>query len=678
MLPPKATNYRQSEMKRLNLLTILLLACLEIWAQGTSTDTTNYLLGGSFDNYSAWSFSKQTGTNGTLSNYNGLNGDGLQINYTFPSTGGWVNLEIPIGSAYTNANPLVFFISAANSTDKLEIKFIDSDGSVFDLKPSLGKYSVGWYHVTAYLSNASYDWGGNSTFNTPSRFSIAISGPSASSGTVYLDEIGIGKPGLASSFLPTIDPNSELTGTGFIQRRDLSITPEDPLVLKFLEGLQDYSTIAKNIVPTYLGGAQVQTFNNCLAALSFLVKNERERTERILDFYLNATDSTNTDSLKQNFFYKDVARGFYQECDIHTLKASGAKNRWIGDMAWLLITCKNYQQTYSSSRYDYLIQIIKDLFLSLYKEAAIGGYIQHGWENGDAKLHESFGHPEGNIDCYVALKLCGEDFYAHRIKIWIDDQLNGNTSLPLDLYTWRVLAFGAMGNAYTSLLNIPEYDFRFRKIININGKDVMGMYSNPDITINNFWNDGTGHISCAFQAFGDKQRGFFYANQFDPILVNQTIGTEIVHGIAYTLNTQGYAGVDPKIPVISSSAWYILAKNGCNPFLSDNFIDSNVNSVIPPEIRVNSLRAYPNPFTSLISINFQAINNTPVNLNIYNIYGAKVKTMVITNPLRGNNIATWNGTDSSCHKVESGVYLVQLVTGNYIENTRILYMKNEQ
>ncbi|HAH23596.1 MAG TPA: hypothetical protein DCL77_07540, partial [Prolixibacteraceae bacterium] len=464
-------------MKRLIYIVLISFFTTQVLAQGVATDTTPYLLAGNMDNYSAWSFSKQAGTIGTVSNYMGLNGNGLLVNYTFPSLGGWVNLEIPVGSSFTKSNPLVFFIYSTNSTDNLEIKFIDQDGSVFMVKPSLGKYPGGWNHVTAYLSNTNYAWGGNTTFDIPSKFSLAISGSASSSGTVYFDEIGIGKPGLASSFLPTIDPDSQLAGIGFAQRRDNAINPEDPLVLKYLEALQDQGTVAGNLVPTYLEGAQAQTFNNCLVALAYLVKNEKERCERILDFYLNATDSANMDSLKQNFFYKGQARGFYQECDIHTLTAMGAKNRWIGDMAWLLITSKNYEKKYNSSRYDYLIQIIKDLFLSFYKDAATGGYIQHGWENGDANLHEDYGHHEGNIDCYVAMKLCGEDFYAHKIKIWLDSQLNGNTALPLDLYTWRVLAFGAMVDAYTSLLNIPEYDFRYRKIINVNGMNVMGMYS---------------------------------------------------------------------------------------------------------------------------------------------------------------------------------------------------------
>ena len=662
-------------MRKLSLIILISFFSFKGLTQGVPTDTTNYLLTGNMDNYSAWSFYKQTGTNGTIGNYIGLNGNGIQITYTFPSTGGWFTMDTPIGSSFTKSNPMAFFIYTTNSIDKLEIKFIDSDGSVFDVKPSLSKYSGGWNHVTVYLENTNYDWGGNSTFDTPARFSLAVSGTGKSSGTVLFDEIGIGKPGLPSSFLPTIDPNSELAGIGFAQRRAVNINPENPLVLKYLEELQDYSTTAGKIVPTYAGGAQIQTFNNCLTALAFLVRNEKERTERILDFYQNATDSMNTDSLKQNFFYKGVARGFYQECDIHTLKAIGAKNRWIGDMAWLLVTCKNYEKKYDSNRYNYLIQIIKELFLSFYKEASVGGYIQHGWENGDAKLHENFGHPEGNIDCYVALKLCGENFYAHQIKIWIDSQLSGNTALPLDLYTWRVLAFGALGDTYTTLLNIPEYDFRYRKIININGTDVMGMYSSPDLTIQNFWNDGTGHISCAFQAFGDRQRGYFYANQLDPLLVEQSFGTVTTSGIPYTLNTQGYQGVDPKVAVVSSSAWYILAKSGYNPFLSENFKDEITNTVSDLKTNCHLLVVYPNPFSTSVTIDFQADPCTNPIINIYNLNGSKIRTLLNENVRNGYSSFSWDGKDFYGNQVKSGVYFVRLLSFEHTETSRIMYIR---
>lgn len=221
-------------------------------AQGVANDTTHYLVANNLDDYSAWSFSKQIRTNGTVSNYNGINGDGLQIRYSFPPSGGWVNLEIPIGSSFTRSNPMAFFIYSTNSSDKLEIKFTDQDGSVFNVKPSLGKYSGGWNHVTAYLKNTTYDLGGDTTFNTPSKFSLAISGVALSSGTIFLDEIGSGIAGLASSFQPTIDPDSEFSEIDFAQRHDTVIQPKAPLVLKHLQALQVQSTTAVNLMPTNL------------------------------------------------------------------------------------------------------------------------------------------------------------------------------------------------------------------------------------------------------------------------------------------------------------------------------------------------------------------------------------------------------------------------------------------
>lgn len=660
-------------MKRLLLLIPIFLYSLCSLAQGVPSDTTSYLLGANLDSWPAWSFSRQTGTMGAVSNFSGIEGNGLRVTYTFPASGGWVNLEIPMPAAYTKAHPMVFFIFTASSYGQLEIKFTDTDGSVFAVQPPLRSYAGKWAAVTTYLDNTSYAWGGNDTFGTPARFSLAISAQGAANGTVFFDQIGIGQPGLPSSFLPTIDPNSTLSGIGFAQRRDLALTPEDPLVLQYLKALQDQSTPDRQLVPTYKGGVQAQTFNNCLTTLAFIARDEKERAERILDFYLSATDSSNTDQMKQQFFYRGEARGFFQECDIHTLQAMGARNRWMGDMAWLLITCKNYQKKYDSNRYDYLVLLIKDLLISFYKEAGTGGYIQHGWENGDAQLHNTYGHHEGNIDAYVALKLCGEGRIALKIKTWLDSQLDGRTDLPLDLYTWRTLAFGAMGQKYISLLNIPEYDFRYRKSIEVGGRQVMGLFSHPDITLYNFWNDGTGHISCAFQAFGDRQRGFFYANQMDPLIVPQAMGTETTHGLPYTLNKQGYEGVDPAVPVVSSSAWYILAKNGCNPFLSEDFYEAPTEVQPAPFHRDPTLKALPNPFSHTVILYSTTKLSAPVKIYIFNNLGVKVKTLDFPVQPAGSSI-TWDATNDAGQKVMPGNYLIKMVSNRFTETIKVLFL----
>lgn len=368
-----------------------------------------------------------------------------------------------------------------------------------------------------------------------------------------------------TNYLISQNWDSTLKGIGFEQRRDLRMKKEDPLVLEYLKTIQDVSSPERRLLPS-MEKDEAHTFNNSLVAMAFILKNERERAERILDFYSNATIVDNTDLQLQNFYYQGEARGFYQHVSLSTYRdEANTSDRWIGDMAWLLIAYKFYEKKYQSNRYDRIINLIKDLLISYYKEEGDVGYIQHGWRNGDTKLHEDRGHHEGNIDCYVALKLCGENYYADKIKKWLDKELKNNKNLPLDLYSWRVLAFG---KGYKWLLNIPEYDFRYRKILKIDGKKVVGFYHGPDINVNNIWVDGTAHIACAYLSVGEKERGYFYANQLDKLLIERIINGKKTHALPYTVNkTGGYAWVDTTKGFISCAAWYIFAKNEFNPLL---------------------------------------------------------------------------------------------------------------
>jgi hypothetical protein len=344
-------------------------------------------------------------------------------------------------------------------------------------------------------------------------------------------------------------------------------------------------------------------------------------------------------------------------------------------MAWLLLACKNYAQKYQSPRYDYLIRLIRDLFVSYFKEAEVGGFVQSGWRKGDSYLHESEGHHEGNIDCYVALKLCGEDYYAHAIKTWLDRELNSKTSLPLDLYTWRTLAFSAIDTFYVNLLNVPEYDFRYRKIILVDGTDVMGFYSEPDRYTDNFWIDGTGHVSCAFQAFGDKQRGYFYANQMDPLKIDQVFGSDTTHGFPYTLNTQGYPWVDPAIPVVSGSAWYIMAKNGWNPFMSSGFTDNVPSSHYPMKADPEILNVYPNPFAETLTIQFELQSPGSVRLEVYTPDGACIQTLLNGDMPAGTCTVYWTGEGKNGQPLNPGMYLLRYSCSDRHVVRKLVFLK---
>jgi beta-lactamase class A len=348
-------------------------------------------------------------------------------------------------------------------------------------------------------------------------------------------------------------------------RRADRMNPEDPLVLEWLKAVQDYSSSDHRLLPAQEGDNAAQTFNNSLAALAFMVKNERERAERILDFYARATVPENIDSTLQNFFFKGEARGFFQEVSLSTYHNIGHGNdRWMGDMAWLLCAYKYYEREYHSTQYARITSLLHDLLVSYYKPAAHGGYIQHGWRKSDTYKHEADGHHEGNIDCHAVMRLCREDSLAHNIKLWIDSALTDLHDLPLDLYTWRTMAYGPTA---ASLLDVPENDTRYRKSISLRGHNVTGFYHGPDPAQKNIWTDGLGHIACAYLTCGDAAKGRFYANQLDSMIVESRIGGRITHTIPYTATRSGgYEWVDTLKGFTSCAAWYILAKNAVNPF----------------------------------------------------------------------------------------------------------------
>lgn len=510
-------------------------------------------------------------------------GSALTIRYVLNAPEDWVAIETECSDFPSSDSPIVFDLRADIGAF-LEIKFIDRDGSVFWRKISLKDNYKDWTKLVFRLNSTEYGWGGrDSSFDTLARLNFAISG--GGKGTVWIKDIHFGSAEDKSTVSPdgpVLDPNRELEGFGFDQRRHSQMQPEDTLVLEYLKQMQDAGSNEKKLLPSMgLEDLEAQTFNNALVAMAFILHGERERAERILDFYANATDLSNTEPTLQNFYYNGEARGFFQwvairdsdgpidgqlhagNCKATAYHHTGQVDRWMGDMVWLMLAYKLHEREYHCDKYEEIISLVKNLLLSWYKDdPAGGGYIQSGWRKGDTRLHEDTGHHEGNLDAYALFKLTGDLQTAEKIKQWLDMQLRGRKNLPLDLYTWRVLAFGKDAE----LLDIPDYDLRYRKVVVFNGSKAMGFYNCPNIEADNVWLDGTGHIACAYIAYGDKTRGYFYADQLDKFLINQTISGVVTHALPYTANRSGgYEWVRPDRGFISVNAWYIFAKNRFNP-----------------------------------------------------------------------------------------------------------------
>jgi len=83
----------------------------------------------------------------------------------------------------------------------------------------------------------------------------------------------------------------------------------------------------------------------------------------------------------------------------------------------------------------------------------------------------------------------------------------------------------------------------------------------------------------------------------------------------------------------------------------------------------------PNPFNPITIINYSIANEANVELDVYNIKGQKVKTLINEMKEPGHYQAIWDGTDNNKKQVASGVYLYRLSTGKKTLNKKMLLLK---
>jgi hypothetical protein len=84
---------------------------------------------------------------------------------------------------------------------------------------------------------------------------------------------------------------------------------------------------------------------------------------------------------------------------------------------------------------------------------------------------------------------------------------------------------------------------------------------------------------------------------------------------------------------------------------------------------------YPNPFNPTTNIKFYVKARGYVDLDIYNILGRRVKTLVSGDLSAGWHEVVWDGSDSTGDRVASGVYFYRMSAGEFAETRKMLLLK---
>lgn len=84
---------------------------------------------------------------------------------------------------------------------------------------------------------------------------------------------------------------------------------------------------------------------------------------------------------------------------------------------------------------------------------------------------------------------------------------------------------------------------------------------------------------------------------------------------------------------------------------------------------------YPNPFNPTTTISFNLAIDSDVSVEVYNVKGQKVKTLINEEMFKGKHSVNWDGINENNKSVSSGVYLYKVKAGNQESVKRMILLK---
>ena len=84
---------------------------------------------------------------------------------------------------------------------------------------------------------------------------------------------------------------------------------------------------------------------------------------------------------------------------------------------------------------------------------------------------------------------------------------------------------------------------------------------------------------------------------------------------------------------------------------------------------------YPNPFNPVTNIAFDLPEASEVVLEIYNISGQRVRTLVSKQYQAGRHMVLWSATNDFGQPVASGMYLYRIQAGSFVSHKKLVLMK---
>ncbi len=168
------------------------------------------------------------------------------------------------------------------------------------------------------------------------------------------------------------------------------------------------------------------------------------------------------------------------------------------------------------------------------------------------------------------------------------------------------------------------------------------------------------------------------------LLHNQTGGSADDIVGTYPLDLVPVQSLDTLLGENMQGDWILMANdnNGGNTGVLNNWclelgFPDDLSPVVSPVLpTVLVLKGnIPNPFNPTTKIQFDLPSETRVEMQVFDLKGRKVKSLISETLASGHHIVTWNGTDSSGQQVSSGTYFYRLKAGGESLTRKMLLLK---
>ena len=154
-------------------------------------------------------------------------------------------------------------------------------------------------------------------------------------------------------------------------------------------------------------------------------------------------------------------------------------------------------------------------------------------------------------------------------------------------------------------------------------------------------------------------------------VANLVTGTTVPATGNYWSSNTGSPNYYPNPARISGSVDYTSALSG-----APNPVSPRPEPQPKPEAIVTGLgHAHPNPFNPIIQVPYGVASSEVVRIDIFDVSGRLVRTLVDERKERGNHVVVWDGTTSSGSPTASAVYFVRMRTGLMTETQKIVLLK---